>query len=410
MKTPVILLLLLATLTVSAQSVRTRELEKQRKTLMTEINNTSKLLNENKKSISNLLSNLHLVSQQIKARKQLVEVLEKEIAVLNEEIELKERQIKKLDKDLQYKKENYAIALRKMYQHKNNQDQVLFILSADNIAQSFRRMLYMKEYSHWRRKQSDEIIAFQQKIRAEKEILLAGKQEKEALANVKKDEETQLQKEENTQKTEVAGLQKDRKKLQTEIDKKQQQAQALENEMKRILAEEVAKAKKAAKAEPKTERKAETAGGYAMTKEERTLSTHFAGNKGKLPFPLKGNYRIVKRFGLQQYADLKNIRYNSNGIEIKTTPGNSARTVFDGIVIGVFRASGLQNSVIVRHGNYLTLYSYLEQVFVKQGDQVKTGQEIGKIYTDTENDNATILHFEIWKEQEKLNPESWLSK
>ena len=410
MKTPVLLLLLLATLTVSAQSTRTRELEKQRKTLMTEINNTSNLLNENKQSISNLLNNLHLVSQQIKARKQLIEVLEKEIAVLNEEIELKERQIKKLDKDLQYKKENYAIALRKMYQHKNNQDQMLFILSADNIAQSFRRMLYMKEYSHWRKKQSDEIIVFQQKIRAEKEILLAGKQEKEALANAKKGEETQLQKEENAQKTEVAGLQKDRKKLQAEIDKKQKQAQELEKEMKRILAEEVAKAKKAAKAEPKTERKAETAGGYAMTKEERTLSTHFAGNKGKLPFPLKGNYRIVKRFGLQQYADLKNIHYNSNGIEIKTTPGNSARAVFDGIVIGVFRASGLQNSVIIRHGNYLTLYSYIEQVFVKQGDNVKTGQEIGKIYTDTENDNATILHFEIWKEQEKLNPESWLSK
>jgi septal ring factor EnvC (AmiA/AmiB activator) len=271
-------------------------------------------------------------------------------------------------------------------------------------------MLYLKEYAGWRKRQADEILAQQQKVSVEKQALLAGKRAKEALADTKKNEEDRLLEEETVRKTEVAGLQKNAKKLQAEMDKKKQQAAALDKQIARIIAEEVAKAKKAAKSEPKTERKAETTGGYAMTKEEQTLSSGFAGNKGKLPFPLKGNYKIISRFGQQQSGDLKNIRYTSTGIELTTTPGNNARAVFEGVVTKVFIVPGFQNSVIVRHGNYLTLYSCLEQVFVKQGDKVKTGQEVGRIYTDSEANNETVLHFELWKEQTKLDPEPWLNR
>lgn len=405
-----IILFLLSTLTVSAQSIRTKELEKQRKALSAEIENTNKLLSENQKSISSVLNHLNLVVQQINTRKQLVTVLEKEINVLNEEIQFKEVQIKKLDRDLKQKKEKYVLSVQKMYQQKNNQDQLLFVLSADNLAQSFRRMLYLKEYSHWRKKQTEDIAKQQHKVIVEKKALLTGKAEKEALANIKKTEEEKLHQEEDANKTKVAGLQKNAKNLQAEIDKKKKQAAAMDKEIAKIIAEEVAKAKKAVKSEPNTVRKAETEGGYAMTKEEQSLSTNFAGNKGKLPFPLNGNYRIISRFGQQQYGDSKTIRYNSNGIELKTTPGNTAKAVFDGIVTRIFVVPGFQNSVIVRHGNYLTLYSYIEQVYVKQGDKVKTGQDIGKIYTDKEDGDATVLHFELWKEQAKLNPEPWFSK
>jgi septal ring factor EnvC (AmiA/AmiB activator) len=385
-------------------------LEKQRKTLLAEIESTNQLMSENKRSISNILHNLDLVMQQIAARKKLITVLEKEIRVLNEEIQFKEFQIRRMNKDLQQKKEKYAISLQKMYAQKNNQEQLFFIFSADNLAQSFRRMLYLKEYAGWRKQQAHEIFANQQKVAVEKKALLANKRAKEELANVKKTEENRLLIEENTKKTEVAGLQKNATKLQAEMDKKKKQAATLDREIARIIAEDVAKAKKAAKAEPKTERKAETEGGYAMTKEERALSSDFAGNKGKLPFPLKGNYKIISRFGQQQYSDLKNTRYNSNGIEIKTTPGTHAKAVFDGVVTRVFIVPGFQNSIIIRHGNYLTLYSCIEQALVKQGDKVKTGQDIGKIYTDSEENNKTVLHFELWKEETKLNPEPWLNR
>jgi septal ring factor EnvC (AmiA/AmiB activator) len=145
-----------------------------------------------------------------------------------------------------------------------------------------------------------------------------------------------------------------------------------------------------------------------MTKEERDLSANFASNKGKLPFPLKGNYKIVERFGKQQYGNLKNVRFNSNGIKLKTTAGNTAKAIFNGTVSRIFVVQGSQTSVIIRHGNYLTLYSNLEQVYVKNGDHVKTGQDIGKIYTDTE-DNSTVLYFELRKELIKLDPVKWLN-
>jgi septal ring factor EnvC (AmiA/AmiB activator) len=403
-----LILLFLSTLAVSAQqTARTKELDKQKKALQTEINNINKLMNENKKSISNIMNHLNLVTQQINARKQLVKVLESEINAMDEEIQQKEWQVKQLEKNMQLEKANYATSIRQMYKQKSNQEQLLFILSADNLSQSFQRMMYLEKYANWRKKQAEEIVWQQDKITAEKKILEAQKKEKMVLVNARKNEEAQLYQEEKTQKNEVADLQKNTKKLQAEIDKKKKQATALNNEIEKIIAAEVAKSKKAAKAQPAVERKAETTSGYAMTKEEKSVSTNFAGNKGKLPFPLKGNYKIVKHFGQQMHLGQQ---INSNGIEIQTTAGNTAKAVFDGVVSSVFLVPGSQTSVLVRHGNYLTLYSYLDQVYVKQGDNVKTGQDIGKIYSDRDRDISTILHFELWKDGTKLNPEPWFNR
>jgi septal ring factor EnvC (AmiA/AmiB activator) len=325
----------------------------------------------------------------------------------NKKIQDKEIQIAQLERNLHLKKRNYAIAIQIVYQEKNNQDQLFFILSASNIVQSFHRALYMKEYGKWRRAQGEEIIIQQNKVIAEKQVLKYDVQTKTNLVNIKKNEEEKLRIQERIKGAEIENLKKNTKKLQAEIDKKKRQAEVLEREIARIIKEELAATKKAA-ARGSVKRKSETADGYAMTKEEQTLSTDFAKNKGKLPFPLKGSYCIVSRFGQHRYGNMENIHYNSNGIDIKTTQENSARAVFDGIVTRIFILPGYQVSVIVRHGNYLTLYSYLEQVFVKQGDKLKIGQCIGKIYTDKENGNLTILHFELWKEQTKLNPELWL--
>lgn len=405
-----IIILLLITVSVSAQTSRTRELEKQRKAILAEIAETNALLTANKKSISNILNHINLVAQQINARQQLLEILSKEIQLLNEEIQLKETKIQELEKELQSKKENYVLSVQKMYKSKNIQNQLLFILSADDFAQSFRRVLYLREYSNWQKRQADEIVQQQEEIKVEKEILEVTKYEKQSLSSLKKNEENQLHKEETEKKEEMADLESNSKKLQTELNKKKKQAESLNKEIQRIIAEELEKARKAAKAQPKVARKAATKGGYAMTKEDEKLSSNFANNKGRLPFPLKGNYKITGRFGQQQFGDLKGVVYNNNGIEIETTPGNIAKAVFDGVVTRIFVVPGYHTSIIIRHGNYFTLYSYLETVSVKQGDKVATGQNIGKIYTDTENGNSTILHFEIWKESSKLNPEPWLNR
>ena len=156
------------------------------------------------------------------------------------------------------------------------------------------------------------------------------------------------------------------------------------------------------------ERVADTKGGYAMTKAEKRLSDDFASNKGRLPYPVSGRHTIVAAFGEQQHQELKYVRTNNSGIDIQTAPGTDARAVFNGEVTRVFVVPGYNNSVIVRHGNYLTVYSNLSQVYVKAGDKVSTRQAIGKIFTDTEDGNATILHFQLWKEKTKLNPAPWL--
>jgi septal ring factor EnvC (AmiA/AmiB activator) len=237
------------------------------------------------------------------------------------------------------------------------------------------------------------------------------KTEKESLISDKKKEEEHLNKEENVKRIEIESLTKDRKKLQSDLAQKKSKADALNKQIEKIIADGIAASQKVTKgksSDKKEERKADTQGGYAMTKEEKTLSSSFAGNKGKLPFPLKGSYKIVEYFGINQNKDIGYVKINNNGIDIETTTGNDAKAVFDGIVSSIFTIPDYNHSIIIRHGNYLTLYANLENVSVKQGDKVKTGQSLGTIYTN--RDNSTLLHFEIRKEQNKLNPLDWLNK
>lgn len=172
---------------------------------------------------------------------------------------------------------------------------------------------------------------------------------------------------------------------------------------------EMAEAKAAAARPSAQERTAETAGGYAMTREEKVLSSSFAQNRGALPVPVTGRYALVGRFGQQQHENLVYVTTNNNGVDIRTDTGADARCVFNGVVTKVFVVPGYNSSVIVRHGNFLTVYSNLSRVYVKAGDQIGTRQAIGKIYFDAEDGNQAILHFQVWKETTKQNPESWVN-
>ena len=408
MRCKLLIVFVLLSLSIAAQqSPRIKNLEEQRKTILQEIEKTNRLLTENKRTTSNALNRLNLLTQQIDSRKKIIDLLNGEVGSIDWEINLKERGIKELEADLQKKKENYAESIREMYLNQNRQNFMLFILSAKDFSQSFRRALYLKEYASWRKRQAEEIKEEQVELGKQKEQLQKNKTDKLVLLDERKKEENQLTEEEAQKKTEVADLQKNQKQLTQNIAEKKKQADALNKQIEKIIAEEVAKAEKDSQGGKRT---TSTKGGYAMTKEEQTLASNFSNNKGKLPFPLKGNYKIVGHFGVHQHKELKNIVTNNNGIDIETTPGNEARSVFNGVVSIVFTVPGYNNSIIVRHGNYLTLYSYIEEVYVKQGDKIKTGQALGKIYSDPENGNSTVLHFELWKEQIKQNPLPWLSK
>ncbi len=478
MKRVLLFIFIMIACSASAQTSRKiRNLEAQRKKALAEIEATNQLLNENKRTTSNVLNMLNLLTKQIKSRKDVITLLNGEISATDEAMEELQKNIGVSERELQSKKEAYAQSLRKMYINQNNQNKLLFIFSAENFTQSYRRIMYLREFARWERRQAESIMKRQEELTSEKEKLQQVKMGKIALLEGRKQEEEKLKGEENIRQGEVKTLRDERKQLQGELGKQKKQAEALNRTIEKAINEEIARAEREAKAaeearirreaeeaarirrekeaeaarirkekeletarrqeegdkkkekekeqtaqripekvqqqvaEPERieERVAETKGGYAMTKEERVLSGSFVGNKGQLPYPLKGNYRVVSEFGQHKDQELKYVVRNNNGIDLQTTSGNKACSVFQGVVSAVFAIpNSASHGVIVRHGNYLTVYCNVVNLLVKQGDKVSTGQALGTIYTDSEEGNATILHFEIRKETQKLNPQSWL--
>lgn len=410
---------------VKAQnSAAVKKLERQRKEALADIEQTNKLLQETSKSAKNSLNRLNLLSKQIQSRKQVIGLLNQELDAIEKDILGLQADIRLLKSQLSQKQANYGKSMRGMYKRRSAQDKLLFILSAENFGQSLRRMRYLREYAGWQKRQAEEIIAKQQEIAAKQRAMEKTHTEKRALLDVRQTESKKLQTEEAAQQAEVKELNKKQSSLKAELKKKQRQAEALNRQIEKQIAEEIARAEAAAKAArekaakgkkqegnaangSKEERVAATKGGYAMTKAERQLSDNFGNNRGRLPYPVTGRHTVVATFGEQQHAQLKYVRTSNSGIDIQSDPGADARAVFNGVVTRVFVIPGYNNSVIVRHGNYLTVYSNLSQVYVKAGDSVATRQSIGKIYSDPEE--GTVLHFQLWKEKTKLNPLPWLN-
>lgn len=423
------------------QSVQVKQLEKQRKEALAAIELTNRLLKETAETAQTSLNRLNLLTQQIVSRKKVISLLNQEIREIDNQMAGMRREINKLEKELGNKRANYGKSIKSLYTRRSSQDKLLFIFSAESFTQSLRRMRYLREYADWQKRQAADIIEKQKEITRKQSALEKTKAEKQSLLGNREEEHKKLQSEEATQKETVQDLNRKQKELRAQLAKKKKQADALNRQIEKQIAEEIARAEAEARAEReraerarrarekaaaaanttgkaadetvpeapiREERVADTKGGYAMTKAEKRLSDDFAGNRGRLPYPVSGRHTVVATFGEQQHQELKYVRTNNNGIDIQTSPGGEARAVFNGVVTRVFVVPGYNNSVIIRHGNYLTVYSNLSDVYVKAGDTVSTRQAIGRIFSDTENGNATILHFQLWKEKTKLNPQPWL--
>lgn len=390
-------------LTVTAQTSKKRnELERMKRATLEMIEETNKMLGDTKKSAVQYLNQLNVLGEQIKMHRSVINTLNNEVTLIDQEQKHITREIAQLEESLKDKKQKYAKAMQGLYNRRSGVDDMLFILSAETVGQSYRRMRYLQEYSQWRKQQAEVIAEQQQELTQRKAELEAKKKERSSLLSERHSATQDLQKKENTQKQMVSELKKKEKSLQSELRKQQQQANEFDRQIQRLIEEE------ARKSIGKKETKATTKGGYAMDKVETKLSGSFEKNKGKLPYPVNGSYVIVGRFGRQQHS--RYVETINNGIDLQTKPGAEARAVFDGVVSRVFIVPGYNSSVIIRHGNYLTVYSNLREVYVKAGDNVKARQAIGKIFTDTENGNLTKMQFQLWKETTKLNPEPWLAR
>lgn len=393
-------------------SKKVQSLKKQQTTALQNIKNTNQQINKTQKTQLQALHRLEALSTEIAHINDSIKVLNAEMARTMEQEKQLTAEIADLERSLAAKKESYAKAVRSMTVRRDNRyDALMFILSASSLDQAYRRFRYLQEFSSWRKQEAKEILKQRDDLNQRRtELLRVRKAQGEVLA-LRTAASQQLIRQQREQRTLVAGLRKKERTLKQELKKQQQQADALGRRIQEVIEEEARKAAEAAAAKKKNSAtKPSTQAGYQMSKDEEQLSRNFAQNRGKLPTPLSGRYRIIAHFGTQQHPDLKYVKINNQGIDMQTQPGTKARSVFDGVVTSIFVMPGYNTSIIVRHGEYLTIYSNLSTIYVKTGDRVKTGQELGIIYSDPEEDNRTVLHFQIRKETTKLDPELWLKK
>lgn len=451
-----LIFLLLFTCSVAAQTKQIDNLQKQQKILREEIINTNKLFLNVKKHTTTILERLNLINKQIASRKEMISLQRQEIAALERQQILLEREIQKLDKELKQKQEKYTNVIKNLQLKRQSENKLFFVLSGKSLGESLRRMQYLKNYSKWQKQQAEDIKARNRELSAKKEELIKSKNEKQkALATVEA-EQKNLQQEEETRKREVEEAKGKQQELQKELQKQQQQAQKLDAQIEKLIAEEVARLEREAEArrlaaEAEKRRKAEEEAAKARKEKETrkkakpkrkeskkevelahaepskshdaakpkietekstlsdesfALSKNFSANKGKLPMPVTGASTIVKRFGVNKHEQY-NISTNSNGVDIQAQKGADIRSVFDGKVSKVFSFPGSNTCVIINHGEYFSFYDNIYDIYVKQGDRVKTGQSIGRIYSDPDTGLAK-MHFQLWQKNTKLNPSLWL--
>ena len=434
-KLHIILVLLLLALVNPVYCQKTKgkskkQLQSEITSLQKEISTANQLLKKTKKDKEMTLNEVNLLDKKIKQREQLIKAYNEQIAVLDEEINAGQSNIKTLNSDLSKLRKEYAKMITFANKNRSHYDKLGFVFASQNFNQAFRRLRYIREFSDARKVKMDQIASTERRISGEVEASQQAREEQAALLKDEKEQQEALKKEKEELNSQIAKLKKKEGNLQQDIKNKQQQTQKLQKAIDDIIAEEIRKANAEAERKRKEEAKKKAAAnkdkgktattsapatpapskekGMALTPSEQTLSSNFVNNKGKLPWPVERGV-VSSSYGKHASVVSSKVTVTNNGIDIATTEGAKARAVFDGEVASVAKLVGSNTVVIIRHGEYFTVYSNLENVTVKRGDKVKTKQNIGTVHTN-KNENKTEIHFELLKEQSRQNPANWLSK
>jgi len=383
------------------------KLQKTKKQLEDDIKYTTRLLEETQHTKQNSLNRVVLLTRQLEKRESLINTISQEVNGIQDQLDLQHKQIGSMASEVKKMKDEYARMIYYAYKNLNAYNRLLFIFSAEDFNQAYHRLLYYQQYSAYRRTQAELIRSAQISLTAKQRELEQTKQEKLSLARSEESEKNQLAQEKEEKDKAIQQLSKKEKDLEKALREKQQMAEKLQREIEKMIAEEIKAA--AVKAKKKdTKNKMETTKTEIMlTPEEQVLSSTFASNKGKLPWPSEHGV-ITGTFGEHPHPVLKYVKVKNNGIDIATEKGASIRTVFSGKVSRVMSFPNLNKVVIIRHGEYLTVYSNLEEVNVKDGQDVSTKQMIGKVHTSPE-DSKSELHFEIWFGKTIQDPQEWLT-
>ncbi len=394
-----LLFLLFVFSSVCAQS--RAELERQKKQNEKDISYTNELIAKTEQNKKDSYNQLLLINSKIKSREKIIIDINNEIRIIEDRITEQKELIDSLENDYSLLKSEYAKIITHFYKNRSTYSRVMFILASDNINVAFKRIKYLQQYTNYRSIQVEQLLNTKSEIEQQLAELRLLHSDKENLLSENRHENNALLREKSDQNQIIQKLDKQKNELKQKLDEQIKLASKLQNEIERIIAEEL---KKANKTNEKSKLNV-----FQLTPEEKRLAESFVNNKNKLPWPTERGV-ITGFFGENPHPVLKGVFIRNDGIDISTTEGSYIRSVFDGDVTRVFVIPGAHKTVIIRHGNYLSVYSNLSEVFVKQGDKVKTKQTIGKIFTDKDDENKSVLQFQIWKENQKLNPQDWLAR
>ncbi|WP_227977319.1 murein hydrolase activator EnvC family protein [Capnocytophaga felis] len=407
------ILLLFLPLFLSAQT-KQKDLEERKKAIIEQIKQMSELRAQQTQQRKSTVLQIEEANEKIQARTRLIQITQQQANLISKEIDDNEKQLGVLQKELKFHKQEYAKLIKQSYKSKSSQNRLMFLLSSESFWQGYKRFSYMKQYADYRKKQVSEIQVKSEKIKQINNQLVVQRNEKNVVLEENRKEEQTLLQEKKELEVLATNIRKKERNYEKQIREKQKQADAIDREIQRLIRLAIIEANKREKAlnskgKNTTESQAISSGeiSFVLTPESKKVANNFEANKGNLVWPVVKGY---KSQGFGTYSDpvYPDVKHYNNGVTIATEKGGEARSVFEGEVSAIQSIPGSNKVVQVRHGNYISIYYNLTDVYVKKGDKVKTKESLGKIFTDS--NGKTEMKFFLYKNTTRLNPEYWIHK
>jgi septal ring factor EnvC (AmiA/AmiB activator) len=395
----VLLLMFMLHLSSFSQSKKQQELEERRRELQREIQQIGSLLFEGKKEQKSVVSVVEDLNFKIQVRTNLISITNQQTNLLTREINSNQTKISKLRLKLKALKADYAKMIVKSYKSRSDQSKLMFLLSSTTFQQAYKRLQYIKQYADYQKRQAELIKTETTKMQQLNIELVTQKKNKQALIDANKKAKSVLDTERAQQESLIKEIKNNLTQFTAQIKAKQRESNKIDKEIRKIIQAAIAASNK--KAGKSTTRKV-----FSLTPEQKVLAANFTSNKGKLPWPVTNG--VVKlRYGNNPSPIDPSLTIKSNGVRIATSKGGQVRAVFDGVVQGIMTPKNGNNTIMIRHGNYITIYKNLSKFYVNKGDTVTTKQAIGEVITNKAS-GESILSFGIYKDSSTEDPSTWI--
>ncbi|MBL85375.1 MAG: peptidase M23 [Winogradskyella sp.] len=392
---------LLSSMSLIAQSDKQKKLEAQRQQILKEIKQFQAFVLGKKKEEKSEITLIEDLNYKVQRRQNLIRITNEQANLLTREISVNQQEITSLRAQLKELKDDYAAMIVKSYKSKSEQSKVMFLLSSSNFKQAYKRLQYIRQYANYQKEQGENIKKKTKELQELNLQLSRQKADKDKLIKENRIAKRELENELKEREELMASIKADLSKYTAQIKKKRQEADRLDEEINRLIREAIAASNE--KAGKKT-----STGKFVLTPEAKKLASNFEANKGRLGWPVERG--IIKgKFGKTRSLTDNTVEVNNSGVKIATTTDADVKAVFNGEVSKIIIVKNANPGIMVRHGNYVTIYYNLSKVYVKPGDKISTGQVIGKVFTSKVT-GESLLDFRLFKNNQKLNPEYWLAK